>query len=42
MGEERVPNKMQHTKTEEKQQKGRSRTRWIGQIRKDIKMRGEN
>ena len=42
MREERIPKKMLHTKMEEKQPRGRPRTRWLDQIRKDIELRGEN
>ena len=33
--------KILHTKMEGKQPRGRPRTRWIDQIRKDLKMRGK-
>ena len=42
MGEERILKKMLHTKMEGKPPRGRPRTRWIDQIRKDVEMRGEN
>ena len=42
MGKERIPKKMLHTKMEGKLSRGRPRTRWIYQIRKDIEMREEN
>ena len=42
MGEDRLSKKMLHTKMEEKQPRGRPRTRWIDQIRKDIEKRREN
>ena len=42
MEEERIPQKMLHTKMERKQPRGKPKTRWIDQIRKDIEMRGEN
>ena len=37
-----IPKKMQSTKMEGKRPRGRYRTRWIDQIRKDIEIRGEN
>ena len=40
--EERISKKMLHTKIEGKQSRGRPRTRWIDQIRKDLEIRGEN
>jgi hypothetical protein len=42
MKEERIPKKTLHTKMEGIKPRGRSKTRWIDQIRKDIEMRGEN
>ena len=42
MREERLPKKMLQIKMEGKWPRGRSKTRWIDQIRKNIKMRGEN
>ena len=39
---ERIPKKMLHTKMEGKEPKGKPRSRWINQIRKDIDMREEN
>ena len=42
MREERIPKNMLHTKMEGKRPRGRRKTTWIDQIRKDIEMRGEN
>ena len=42
MRKERIPKKMLCTKLEGKRPRGRSRPRWIDQMRKDIKMGGEN
>ena len=39
IGEERIPKKLLHTKMEVKWPRGRPKTRWIDQIRKDIEMR---
>ena len=39
MGEERIYKRMLHTKMEGKQPRGRPRTKWIDQSRKDIKIR---
>ena len=41
MGEERIPGKIIHPKMERKLPRGRSRTRWTDQIRKDMEMRGK-
>ena len=41
MEEERIPKKKLHTKMEEKWPGGRTRTRWLDQIRKNIEMRGK-
>ena len=41
MTEERMPKEMLHTNGAQ-QLRGKSITRWIDQIRKDIEMRGEN
>ena len=41
MGEDRIPKEMPHKKMEGKRPRGRLKIRWIGQIIKDIKMRGE-
>ena len=39
---QRIPMKILHTKMEGKRVRGKPRTRWIDQIRKDIEMRVEN
>ena len=41
MGEERISKTMLDTKMKRKRPRGRPRTRWIDQTRKDIEMRGE-
>ena len=41
MGEERMSKKTLNTKMEGKQPRGRPRTRWINQTRKDKEMRGK-
>ena len=42
MRDEMISKKMLNTKMEGKRPRGRPRTRWIGQIRKGIEIRGEN
>ena len=42
MGEVTISKKILHAKMEAKRQKGKPRTRWINQIRKDIEMGEKN
>ena len=42
IGEGRIPKKMLYIKMEGKRSRGRSRTRWIDQSRKDIEIRWGN
>ena len=42
MGEKKIPKKMLHTKMVGELSRGRSRTRWIDQIRKEMGKLGRN